>query len=114
MKKEVLKPFLVWANFLILDIKWISLVKVVLKKRGIKFIKNDKHVYIVTRTAICSRMFINYKKLNKVIQKDHFLLSFIDQMLKHLAKYSHLFTFLLLGRILGFFLLGPNPIHPKN
>jgi hypothetical protein len=37
-------------------------------------------------------MCIDYKKLNKVMKKDHFPLLFIDEMLERLAKYS--FSFL--------------------
>lgn len=49
--------------------------------------KNDK--LIPTRTVMGWHMCIDYRKLNKETRKDHFPLSFIDQMLERLAKHSY-------------------------
>ena len=53
-------------------------------------------------------MCIDYRKLNKATQKDHFPLPFIDQMLERLAKHSH---FYYLNGYSGFFQI---PIHPDD
>ena len=48
--------------------------------------EHDEIIYIriVTRWCMCS----DYRKLNEANQKDHFPLTFIDQMLEMLAMYS--------------------------
>jgi len=46
---------------------------------------NDKKELIPTRTIIGWIMCINYRKLNQATRKDHFPLSFMDQMLERLA-----------------------------
>ena len=47
---------------------------------------NEKNELIPTRTVTEWRVCIDYKKLNNVTRKDHFLLPFIDQMLDRLAR----------------------------
>jgi hypothetical protein len=51
-------------------------------------IRNEKHELIPQRTITGWRMCINYRKLNKATQKDHFPLPFIDEMLEMLANHS--------------------------
>jgi hypothetical protein len=53
-------------------------------------------------------MYINYRKLNKATQKDHFPLQFIDEMLERLANHS-LFCYLD-----GYFGYHQIPIHPDD
>src|SRR3954447_12387708 len=53
-------------------------------------------------------MCIDYRKLNKATRKDHFPLTFIDQMLERLAKHSH---YCYLDGYSGFFQI---PIHPDD
>lgn len=48
-------------------------------------IRNEKNELIPTRTVVRWRMCIDYRKLYKVIRKNHFPLPFIDQMLERLA-----------------------------
>jgi hypothetical protein len=53
-------------------------------------------------------MCIDYINLNKATKKDHFLLSFIDEMLEHLANHSF---FCFLGGYSGYHQI---PIHPDD
>jgi hypothetical protein len=51
-------------------------------------IRNEKNELIPQRTIIGWRLCIDYRKLNKATQKDHFPLLFIDEMLERLANHS--------------------------
>ena len=93
MKEEYLK----WLNaeiiYLISDSQWVSPVHVVPKKAGVMVTVNDKGEEIQTRLPTKWRVCINYRKLNAVTKKDHFLLPFIDQILDRLAVQTY-FCFL--------------------
>jgi hypothetical protein len=54
---------------------------VVPKKGGTTVILNEKNELIPQQTITGWLMCMNYRKLNKATQKDHFLLPFIDEML---------------------------------
>jgi hypothetical protein len=71
------------------DSKWVSLVQVISKKSGITVVKNEDEELIPTRITTSWRVYIDYIRLNKVTQKDHFPLPFIDQMLERLAGHSY-------------------------
>ena len=85
MKEEILK----WLNSKIIypvsDDQWVSLVHVVPKKAIVTVITNEKGEEIQTRVLTKWRVYINYRKLNSTTNKDHFPLSFIDQILDQLA-----------------------------
>ena len=95
MKDVVRKEALKWLNigsiYAILDNPWVSLVHVVPKKGGFTVIMNERNELIPTRTVTGWRVCIDYRKLNTVTRKDHFPLSFIDQMLDRLAGHPHFF-----------------------
>jgi hypothetical protein len=61
---------------------------VVPKKGGMVVIRNENNELILQWTVTGWRMYIDYRKLNKATQKDHFPLPFIDEMLKRLANHS--------------------------
>jgi hypothetical protein len=61
----------------------------VLKKGGMIVMKNDKNELIPTRNVTCLRMCINYRILNQATRKDHYPLSFMDQMLERLAGQAY-------------------------
>jgi hypothetical protein len=88
VKKEVLKPLKVGVIYPISDSEWVSLVQVVPKKGGIMVTRNEKNQLIPQWTITGWQMCIDYWKLNKATQKDHFLLPFIDEMLERLANHS--------------------------
>ena len=97
MKEVVRKEVLKWLNagfiYAISDSPWVSPVHVVPKKGGFTVIRNDRNELIPTRTVTGWRVCIDYRKLNTSTRKDHFPLSFIDQMLDRLAGLHH-FCFL--------------------
>ena len=82
VKKEILKLLDVGVIYPISDSKWVSPVQVVSKKSGITVVKNDDNELVPTRVQTGWRVCIDYRKLNASTRKDHFPLSFIDQMLR--------------------------------
>ena len=78
----------------------MSLVQVIPKKGGMTIVLNEKNelnpMRTVTRLIVC----IDYKKLNDAIQKDYFLLPFINQMLKSLFRQMYYYFF---DGLLGYF-----------
>jgi Reverse transcriptase (RNA-dependent DNA polymerase) len=71
-------------------------------------IKNEKGYLIQTRVANGWRICIDYRKFNSVTRKDHFPLSFVDQLLERLANHSY---FCYLDGYSGFFQV---LIHPQD
>ena len=88
VKKDVLKLLHARIIYPMPHSEWVSPVQVVPKKGGMTVVKNEKNELIPQRTITRWRMCIDYRKLNKIIKKDHFLLPFIDEMLERLANHS--------------------------
>jgi hypothetical protein len=107
VKKEVLKLLKAQVIYPISDSEWVSLVQVVPKKGGMIVIRNVKNELIPQRTVTSWRMCIDYQKFNKATRKDHFLLTFIDEMLERLANHS----FCYLDGYSGYHHI---PIHPDD
>nr|GEZ32301.1 RNA-directed DNA polymerase homolog [Tanacetum cinerariifolium] len=89
-------------------VKKARLLEVVPKKGGIIVVKNEKDELISQRTVTGLRVCIDYHKLDNATRKDHFSLSFIDQMLKFLAGHEY---YCFLDRFLGYFQI---PIAPED
>lgn len=89
IRKEVLKLLGVVIIYPISDNQWVSPVHVVPKKAGIIIVKNDKGESVAKHTETGWRMCIDYMKINKATRNDHFPISFIDQMLEHLARHLY-------------------------
>jgi hypothetical protein len=89
VKAEVLKLLDVGIIYSISDSKWVGLVQVISKKSGITVVKNENEELIPTRITTSWRVYIDYRRLNKVTRKDHFPIPFIDQMLERLAGHSY-------------------------
>nr|GFA42497.1 reverse transcriptase domain-containing protein [Tanacetum cinerariifolium] len=85
IKKEVKKLLDVGLIYPISDSPWVSPIHCVPKKGGMTVIKNDENELVPTRLVIGWSVCIDYRKLNEATRKDHFLLSFMDQMLERLA-----------------------------
>jgi hypothetical protein len=86
----------------------VSPVHCVPKKGGLTVVKNKKNELIPQRTVTGWRMCIDYRKQNKATKKDHFLLPFIDKMLKRLANHTY---FLLSRWVLG---VNANSLSPDD
>ncbi|GKF26882.1 reverse transcriptase domain-containing protein, partial [Tanacetum coccineum] len=87
---------------------WVSPVHCVPKKGGMTIVKNDENDLIPTRLVTGWRVCIDYRKLNEATRKDHFPLSFMDQMLERLAGNQY---YCFLDGFLGYFQI---PIDPKD
>ncbi|RDY07803.1 Retrovirus-related Pol polyprotein from transposon 17.6, partial [Mucuna pruriens] len=83
IKKEVTKLLAVGIIYPISDSQWVSLVQVVPKKSGMTVMKNQHD------ELNSWRVYIDYRRLNQATCKDHFLFSFIDQVLEKLIGKSH-------------------------
>jgi hypothetical protein len=88
VKKEVLKLLHAGIIYPVPHSEWVSPIQVVPKKGGMIVVKNEKNELIPHRTVTGWQMCIDYRKLNKVTKKDHFLLPFIDEMLERLVNHS--------------------------
>ena len=95
MKEVVRKEVLKWLDtrviYPISDSAWVSPVQVVPKKVGTTVIMTENNILLPSRTVTEWRICIDYRKLNKATRKDHFPLSFLDQMLDRLAGYEYYF-----------------------
>ncbi|KAJ9565234.1 hypothetical protein OSB04_001200 [Centaurea solstitialis] len=89
MKEVVKKEILKWLDariiYPIASSSCVSPIQCVPKKGGVTVITNEKNELIPTRTVTGWMICMNYRRLNKATQKDHFPLPFIDQMLDRLA-----------------------------
>ena len=91
VRKKVLKWLDVGVIYPIFDSSWVSPVQVVPKKGGTTVVKNENNELLPTRTVIGWKFCIDYQRLNKVNRKDHFPLSFINQMLDRLVGNEYFF-----------------------
>jgi hypothetical protein len=89
VRDEVLKLLDAGIIYPISDSKWVSPVQVVLKKSGITVVKNEEDELVPTRITTGWRVCIDYRRLNKETRKDHFPLTFIDQILERLAGHNY-------------------------
>nr|GEX79506.1 DNA-directed DNA polymerase [Tanacetum cinerariifolium] len=85
IKKEVIKLLDAGMIYRISNSSWVSPIHCVPKKGGMTVVANENNELIPTRLVTSWRVCIDYRKLNDATQKDHFPLSFIDQMLERLA-----------------------------
>nr|GEW05954.1 DNA-directed DNA polymerase [Tanacetum cinerariifolium] len=85
IKKEVIKLLDVGMIYPISDSPWLSPIHCVPKKGGMTVVANENNELILTRLFTGWRVCIGYRKLNDATRKDHFSLSFMDQMLERLA-----------------------------
>ena len=93
MKEVVRKEVLKWLDekviYPISDSSWVNPIQVVLKKGGTIVIRTKSNALLLSRTVTGWRICIDYRKLNKAIIKDHFPLSFLEQMLDRLAGHEY-------------------------
>ncbi|GJY70065.1 reverse transcriptase domain-containing protein [Tanacetum coccineum] len=108
IKKEVIKLLDAGLIYPISDSPWVSPVHCVPKKGGMTVIENDNNELIPTRLVMRWHVCIYYRKLNDATRKDHFLLSFMDQMLERLEGNEY---YCFLDGFSGYFQI---PIDPKD
>jgi hypothetical protein len=97
VRNEVLKLLDAGIIYPIADSRWVSHVHCVPKKGGITVVPNENNKLIPQRVVVGYRMCIDFRKVNKVIKKDHYPLSFIDQMLeRYLRKLIFVFLMVIL------------------
>ena len=89
IRKEVIRLIESGIIYPIVDYKWVSIVHCVPKKGRMTVVPNEEDELVAHSTVFGYRMCINFRKLNKATRKDHYPLSFIDQMLERLSKHSH-------------------------
>nr|GEU76502.1 reverse transcriptase domain-containing protein [Tanacetum cinerariifolium] len=102
------KSFEAGLIYPISDSPWVSPVHCVPKKGGFTVVENKDNELIPTRLVTGWRVCIDYQKLNEATRKDHFPLSFMDQMLERLA-WNQYYCFL--DGFFGYFQI---PIDPKD
>ncbi|GJS15059.1 reverse transcriptase domain-containing protein [Tanacetum coccineum] len=108
IKKEVEKLLDAGLIYPISDSPWVSPVHCVPKKGGMTIVTNDENELVPTRLVMGWRVCIDYRKLNEATRKDHFPLSFMDQMLERLAGNEYYYF---LDGFSGYFQI---PIDPKD
>nr|GEW49259.1 reverse transcriptase domain-containing protein [Tanacetum cinerariifolium] len=85
---------------------WVSPVHCVPKKGGFTVVENEENELIPTRLVMGWRVCTDYQKLNDATRKDHFPLSFMDQMLERLAGNEYYYF---LDGFLGYFQISIDP-----
>nr|GEY01943.1 reverse transcriptase domain-containing protein [Tanacetum cinerariifolium] len=108
IKKEVIKFLDAGMIYPISDIPWVIPIHCVPKKGDMTVVANENNELIPTRLVIGWRVCIDYRKLNDATSKDHFPLSFMDQMLERLAG-NEFYCFL--DDFSGYFQI---PIDPQD
>ncbi|KAA3469325.1 Retrotransposon gag protein [Gossypium australe] len=71
-KKDIIKWLDADIIYPISDSSWVSPVQCVPNKGGVMMVSNDSNELIPTRTITRWRVYMDYRKLNKATQKDHF------------------------------------------
>nr|GFA23190.1 reverse transcriptase domain-containing protein [Tanacetum cinerariifolium] len=108
IKKEVEKLLDAGLIYPISDSRWVSSIHCAPKKGGFTVVENEENELILTRLDIGWRVCIDYRKLNKATQKDHFPLPFMDQMLERLSRNEY---YCFLDGFFGYFQI---PIDPRD
>nr|GEU67604.1 reverse transcriptase domain-containing protein [Tanacetum cinerariifolium] len=108
VKKEIMKILDTDIIYPITNSPWVSPIYCVPKKGGITVVTNENNELVPTKTVTGWRVCIDYRKLNKATVKDHFPLSFMDQILERLARNKY-FCFLD-----GFSRYFQIPVNPNN
>nr|GEU68415.1 reverse transcriptase domain-containing protein [Tanacetum cinerariifolium] len=111
IKNEVLQLLDAGLIYLISDSPSVSPVHCVPKKGGFTVVENEENELILTRLVTGWRVCIDYRNLNEATRKDHFPLSFMDQMLKILAGNQY---YCFLDGFSGYFQITIDPKDQKK
>ena len=82
---EVLKLLQAGIIYPIFDSNWVSPTQVVPKKSRVTTMHNEKGEEVPTHLTTDWRVCIDYRRLNEVTRKYHFLLPFMDQILERIS-----------------------------
>ena len=85
VKKKIIKWLDAGLIYPIADSNWVCPVQCVPKKGGMTVVPNEKNELVPMRPLTGWRVCMDYWKLNAWTKKDHFPMSFMDQMLDRLA-----------------------------
>ncbi|GJT13604.1 reverse transcriptase domain-containing protein [Tanacetum coccineum] len=108
LMKDDFKPAVQHQRRMNPKIHKVSLVHCVPKKGGMTVVENEDNELIPNRLVTGWRICIDYRKLNDATRKDHFSLSFMDQMLERLAGNKY---YCFLDGFFGYFQI---PIDPQD
>nr|GFA17525.1 reverse transcriptase domain-containing protein [Tanacetum cinerariifolium] len=106
IKQEVLKFLDAGLIYPISDSPWVGPIHCVPKKDGFTVVENEDNELIPNHLVTGWRVCIDYRKLNEATRKDHFPLSFMDQMLERLAGNQY---YCFLDSFFGYFQILINP-----
>ena len=85
VRAEVLKLLQAGIIYPISDSTLVSPTQVMPKKSGVTTVHNEKGEEMPTHLTTGWRVCIDYRRLNEVTRKDHFLLPFMDQLLERIS-----------------------------
>uniref|UniRef100_M1DBA5 Retrotransposon gag protein n=1 Tax=Solanum tuberosum TaxID=4113 RepID=M1DBA5_SOLTU len=85
VKKEIIKWLDAGVIYPIADSSWVCPVQCVPKNGGLTVVPNERNEFVPMRPVTGWRVCIDYRKLNAWIEKDHFPMPFMDQMLDRLV-----------------------------
>ena len=85
VRAKVLKLLQASIIYPISDSTWVNPTQVMPKKSGVITMNNEKGEEMPTHLTIGWRVCIDYRRLNEVTRKDHFLLPFMDQLLERIS-----------------------------
>ena len=83
-KKEIIKLVDVSIIYIISNSCWVSPTQIVPKKESTNVVTNENNELIPTQIVIRWCVCVDYRKLNTGTRKDHYLLSFIEEVLERL------------------------------
>ena len=89
VRAEVIKLLDAGIIYSISGSKWVSPIHVVPKWVGLTIVKKKDDELVPTCVQSGWRVCIDYRKLNAATRKDHFPLSFIDQMVERLVGHEY-------------------------
>ncbi|GJZ81717.1 hypothetical protein Tco_0646711 [Tanacetum coccineum] len=99
IKKEVEKLLDAGLIYPISDSPWVNPVHCVPKKGGMTVVTKDENELVPTRLVTGWRVCIDYLKLNEATRKDHFPLSFMDQILERLGQKMNYYCSSMVSRV---------------
>ena len=89
VRKEVIRLLEGGIIYPISDSKWVNPVHSIPKHGGITIIQNDKYEVLPSRTITEHKMYVDFRKLNKITIKEHQPLPFMEQIIDRITLNSY-------------------------